>query len=555
MRSSKVLSFIGVLLFTMVVSATWVGARSYAGNAGEETTSNQTYLPIVTRPMDPLVFEMERDALVALYRSTHGDEWYQRGGWLETNDHCHWYGVRCKNGRVTGLDLNDNQLVGYIPPQLGSLNYLELLNLSYNQLSDFPPELGNLTDLQELYLEDNQLSGPIPPELVNLSSLGELNLAHNQLSGTIPPELGNLTNLWGLYLFDNQLSGPIPPELGNLTNLGGLYLFDNQLSGSIPPELGNLSSLGELNLANNQLSGPILRGLDNLTNLYNLELADNQLECWETAEVLKWALSIPDHSWDNPPGTTICELENPVYLPIVAHLALDIETEFDVLVALYQTTDGENWTNQSGWLVDEDHCNWYGVTCVDGYVQGLNLSNNQLSGPILKELDNLDQLQILILGGNQLSGPIPPELSKLSNLTILNLGNNALYGSIPEVLGNLSILERLVLGGNLLRGNIPPKLGKLANLKSLVLGGNQLEGFIPQELGNLGNLENLVLGGNQLKGIIPKELSNLTKLQNLRLINNQLSCWETAEVLEWARSVPEAIWDNPPGIIICEYYP
>jgi len=55
--------------------------------------------------------------------------------------------------------------------------------------------------------------------------------------------------------------------------------------------------------------------------------------------------------------------------------------------------------------------------------------------------------------------------------------------------------------------------------------------------------------------MIPKELSNLSRLQNLRLINNQLSCWETAGVLEWARSVPDAVWDNPPGIKVCDYYP
>ena len=174
--------------------------------------------------------------------------------------------------------------------------------------------------------------------------------------------------------------------MGDLSSLGNLHLGNNQMSGPIPPALGSLTNLGELNLANNQLAGPIPWELGDLTNLSYLDMQDNKLSCWESSGVLEWALSVPDHSWDDPPGSTICELENPVYLPVVAQLWLEIETERDVLIALYQRTDGKNWTNQSGWLVNEDHCSWFGVNCIDGAVTRLDLDSNQLNGPILKEL-------------------------------------------------------------------------------------------------------------------------------------------------------------------------
>ena len=63
----------------------------------------------------------------------------------------------------------------------------------------------------------------------------------------------------------------------------------------------------------------------------------------------------------------------------------------------------------------------------------LDLSDNELSGPVPAELGGLKNLQNLILGGNwNLSGPIPPELSNLPNIEYLYLGHTSLSGCIPE---------------------------------------------------------------------------------------------------------------------------
>jgi hypothetical protein len=100
-----------------------------------------------------------------------------------------------------------------------------------------------------LYLNNNQLSGEIPAELGNLSNLFRLYLNDNQLSGSIPAELGNLSNLFRLYLNDNKLSGSIPEELGYLGNNHGgwmngpfhLYLENNELCGNTPASFENLN--------------------------------------------------------------------------------------------------------------------------------------------------------------------------------------------------------------------------------------------------------------------------------------------------------------------------
>ena len=257
--------------------------------------------------------------------------------------------------------------------------------------------------------------------------------------------------------------------------------------------------------------------------------------------------------------------------------------ERQALIALYNSTSGDGWTDNSGWKtppVDTDgfalpgtESSWYGLTVgsdtqtvigIDlsgnnlvgtipaalGDLMGLtdlnlsgnqltgsipaeigdstalqkiDLSYNQLTGPLPATLGNLTALQRLYATNNQLSGPIPAELGNLPNLTYIYLNTNQLSGSIPAELGNMSNLRHLFLYSNELSGSIPPELGSAISLQSIVLRYNQLSGEIPAELGNLTNLLVLRLGDNQLSGEIPAELGNLTYLQSLRLGHNHLN--------------------------------
>ena len=220
----------------------------------------------------------DRDILVSLYDATDGPNWIQSEKWLTDGPLEEWWGVSVDGeGRVSVLRLEDNNLTGPIPPELGSLANLREVFLSLNNLSGpIPPELGGLANLTWLSLSRNHLSGPIPPELGNLASLTTLGLGGNALEGPIPPELGNLASLTHLYLWENKLSGPIPGELGNLADLTTLSLDSNALEGRIPGELG-LTSLRRILLPKNKLSGPIPPELGNLTRPRLFWLHDNNL--------------------------------------------------------------------------------------------------------------------------------------------------------------------------------------------------------------------------------------------------------------------------------------
>ena len=189
-----------------------------------------------------------------------------------------WHGVTVNaDGRVTALDLSNNNLAGALPASLAELNQLTSLDLGDNAglTGMIPAGIGTLTGLTSLDLGGTALSGEIPASIGSLTALTSLDLGEASLSGEIPTELGSLTALTSLRLVNNTLSGEIPAELGLLTALTSLNLAGNALTGEIPTELGALTSLTQLGLSRNQLTGNIPTQLGLLTNLTLLFLSQN----------------------------------------------------------------------------------------------------------------------------------------------------------------------------------------------------------------------------------------------------------------------------------------
>ena len=70
----------------------------------------------------------------------------------------------------------------------------------------------------------------------------------------------------------------------------------------------------------------------------------------------------------------------------------------DALVALYNSTGGANWLNNTNWLSNAPIGEWHGViTDDDGHVTELDLIENQLRGGIPSELGSLTNLESLWL--------------------------------------------------------------------------------------------------------------------------------------------------------------
>ena len=333
--------------------------------------------------------------LTALYFATDGENWANNQNWTSDTPIGTWYGVDTEaQGRVQRLELEENQLRGTIPEELGDLSSLQRLYLAANSLEgEIPSTLGNLSNLKSLRLGRNRLTGAIPPQLGNLTNLRSLGLWENQLGEAIPPELAGMTSIQSLDLGVNQLTGPIPSQLANLPNLQYLTLSRNQLTGEIPAALGNLTSLVWLDLGKNQLTGKLPPELGNLSGMETLRLWENNLTG-----------SIPSELGDLPNLSSLELSHNQLTGEIPAALSRAMK------------------------------------------LRVLRLNANQLSGEIPPELGRLGELWSLNLGNNQLTGGIPAVLASLSNLEELYLSGNRFTGCIPDGLRDIPQNDLAQLG-------------------------------------------------------------------------------------------------------------
>ncbi len=349
--------------------------------------------PLFLTAQEQPIPAQEREALIALFNSLNGDEWWDIYDWKkepwgpEFNDpgteHT-WGGVLVENGHVVELELGNVEAMGTLPPEIGNLTYVRRLGFHFNSVyGPLPSTIGNLVHLRELDFGANMLEGSIPPELGQCTALQHINFSWNFLSGPIPAELGQLVNLETLYL-GIGFTGPIPAELGNLVKLRDLTIY-GEMTGKIPASLVNLRDLECLDLEG-AFTGKIPEGLGNLSKLRYLNLIGQMTG------------KFPEEI------STLTQLE---HLRLMGNLKGKIPPELGNLVKLTL----------------------------------LMLGGNELSGRIPPELGNLPELQRLELYNNHLRGEIPWELGSLEKMAYLQLQGNRLRGEIPASLMDVPYLR------------------------------------------------------------------------------------------------------------------
>ena len=216
----------------------------------------------------------------------------------------------------------------------------------------------------------------------------------------------------------------------------------------------------------------------------------------------------------------------------VAHAAIPAE-ERDALIALYASTNGDAWVNNSNWCagacpssgepVFDDpgtECGWAGIGC-DGaqtHVTSIVLFHNNMIGPLPPSLSALAALQVLDLDNDGLLGPMP-DLAGLAELQILDVHQNDIDGPMPALSGATS-LQTVRLFGNHFSGPLPDLSG-LTQLATFLAYSNDFTGPIP-DLADLVALQEFAVHDNALTGPIPS-LDGLAALVTFDVEHNQLS--------------------------------
>ena len=488
--------------------------------------------------------------LIDLYLATRGENWTIP--WITADPVQSWRGVGLDNqtGRVTKLELSNNNLDGTaLPASLGNLNELTQLNLSNNKLTGFiPPQLGNLGKLENLLLHENSFVGTIPSELglgAIKTNLVRFKLNDNQLSGSIPIELNQLSSLTLLHLNDNLLTGDLP-DITPLTNLKELYVFNNQLTGAIPNFSVFAPDLEKLKIQNNLFDE--LPDLSALTYLTTLQVAYNRLTF---SDIIPNTGFFLNHIEFSPQLETMNEFTTAIFFGQSTFLTADL-SETGNIYKWYKDSE----TNQINTVIDLplpsmtfDDAGVYWAEITNPSLPALRLRRKPINVRVIKvEANRTDSLALVALY-HQTNGDkwtrswrldLEASKTKINRIPVqewygitldetsgkvveVSLSDNGLDGTLPETIGDLNLLRHLDLSNNFLAGNLPHRLGDLTALINCFLDENEFSGMIPSTMGNMTAIVRILLNDNELSGNIPKELGNLNFLALLHLYNNSLS--------------------------------
>jgi len=138
---------------------------------------------------------------------------------------------------------------------------------------------------------------------------------------------------------------------------------------------------------------------------------------------------------------------------------------------------------------------WPGITCDNGNVISINISGKKkygsccgktplsnksciLKGEIPSQIIHLEHLQVLSLYSHHIAGEIPP-IGKLQNLKILQLSVNNMSGPLPKELYSLKNLEVLDINDNNFDGTISHDIENMKSLELVSLYNNNFDGKIP----------------------------------------------------------------------------
>jgi len=245
---------------------------------------------------NPNDYQDECYALHCFAKATNVANWIYSEVWLTNASYCDWYGITCDdNGHVLEINLNENNLQGFIPECIGILTKLETLSLygtsgicphppkqtTILNGSTLPRNITHLTNLKILDLGFTSIGGPLPDDINKMAQLEVIRFQACLMNGTIPQNIQYLSNLNEFKLGRNPITGTMPvitqpmlnlqkyscdfcaltgtiPDVFDKTPAIINLVFDgNYLTGTIPPSVGLLKNLSALAFNLNALTGPL----------------------------------------------------------------------------------------------------------------------------------------------------------------------------------------------------------------------------------------------------------------------------------------------------------
>ena len=426
-------------------------------------------------------------------------------------------------------------------------------------------------------MNDNNLSGQIPSEVGLLSSLERLWLGFNQLTGTLPIEIRNMKNLTFLVVNNNNLVGSVPNIFDSLNKLFVLQLSNNHFIGSVPSSIWDHPSYFALLFRDNQLHGRVPNNYcSNVTHFqadvstWGLNEPKIRCDCCDRGECFIWDVdtSISEGLTRPPcPASNVHKIHfheeywisDPV-ANITVHDFHGGNNFFDANICLSPTgcysmvDDGETLLNDNfmfserlEFLTFQDDCDAVRLcgTEIDvGHPRRKGLNHlTQVVMPNTKIFNNSASLEHRLLCWLITQDDIY-DICEICDGTILQRYVLGLFYLLqPQTFDFFSFasdhtclwpgitcdfqmrfVEQIHLPQQNLTGTLITEIGLLTRIQQLDLNGNNFTGTIdPSTFLQMPNLELVDIGNNQIGGNIPNNLLTLPRLKELNISNNLFS--------------------------------
>lgn len=536
---------------------------------------------ITEKPVDP-----ERAALIALYNATDGPNWVH--SWdLNSPDISTWHGVYLNtDGKVNALILNSNNLVGYIPPEIGQLARLEILYLQNNNINGtIPLELGQLIYLRDVGLDFNSLSGKIP-KFVSYYLL-YFNVVRNQFVFDDIIELSNNIDEKVSFWYENQA------RIGKAKDIILQYGENYKLSIRESTDPNNTYQWRKNKIPIDNATGSeylITDYSEDDKGIYDcvilndvlpkLTITSKPIGIYGEEDGFSPSNLLKNPSFENSSGTASENFDDWYILTNTIRTKVTNATDQTYAVKIQTNTSDSNGfiaelssatpSNDLAFEIDKTYTISFDYKVETGTVSELKASllrdsfyledENILSDLTstgwqtmtydfkatqtafynfeIKVKSSTSSTEIILDNASITEKPVNRDREALIAIYNATDGPNWFntwdLSSIDISTWNGVVLDgdgrvaTLDLSSNNLVGTIPPEIGQLSNLELFNVANNELSGTIPQELGLLRFLDQAKLDRNSFSGKIPKFIS--PSLTNLNVGENHFVFEDIIEV-------------------------
>ncbi|MFQ3575199.1 MAG: T9SS type A sorting domain-containing protein [Cytophagales bacterium] len=446
---------------------------------------------------------------------------------------------------------------------INNLDNLKYASFAYCNISEFKSDLSNLSRLQSLNLQGNQISSVDPDILRNNPNLDSVDFSYNKLFFDQIKLLRTNFND-GIY-FPQKSLDILDSTAKDCALLGDEYFLKTYIN-----EVPGLSFQWINRIYDDNLQREIDMEVENQTSptLTFIPTTNNSLNLY---------LRIRSADFQDSVQYLVSEAKS---VNVFSNFS---EQDSLKLVEFYENMNGENWTNQTGWLVEGERLDkWEGIGTNCEKVSKIILPNNQISGDLGEVFVDLYRMDTLDLSNNSIkdtslfyrfpsslvyldmsNNQVEAEIGKVtttyqwgdfddypfqyfSDMVHFDFSHNKLFGEIERRnFSRMAYLEYLDLSNNQFEGGLPFLYKSFivsrgerriesgddyydtivpSSVKFLNFSNNSFQDTIPEIYQALPNLEVLILEKNRLSsGFTKKYTTYFPKLKSLDLDSNNFS--------------------------------